>query len=98
VDITRFGSVIESEVEEHAVEIDEDSIAKVKAASREFLLLQKAECFLLRKIMKTRDAFDIYGLRRSGVVLSEQLEKSFGRHSHWRPDRCCRNRREDCPG
>src|ERR1700680_804327 len=48
--------------------------AKVKAASREFLLLQKAECFLLRKIMKTRDAFDIYGLRQSGVVLNEQLE------------------------
>jgi len=74
VDITRFGSVLESEVEEHDVEIDEDSVAKVKAASREFLLLQKAECFLLRKIMKTRDAFDIYGLRQSGVVLNEQLE------------------------
>lgn len=74
VDITRFGSVLESEIEEHAVEIDEDSIANVKAASREFLLLQKAECFLLRKIMKTRDAFDIYGLRQSGVVLNEQLE------------------------
>lgn len=74
VDITRFGSVLESEIEEHAVEIDEDSIANVKAASREFLLLQKAECFLLRKIMKTRDAFDVYGLRQSGVVLNEQLE------------------------
>jgi hypothetical protein len=74
VDITRFGSVLESEIEEHSVEIDEDSIAQVKAASREFLLLQKAECFLLRKIMKTRDAFDIYGLRESGVVLNEQLE------------------------
>ena len=24
--------------------------------------------------MKTRDAFDIYGLRQSGVVLNEQLE------------------------
>jgi hypothetical protein len=74
VDITRFGSVIESEVEEHAVEIDEDNVAKVMAASRDFLLLQKAECFLLRKIMKARDAFDIYGLRQSGVALNEQLE------------------------
>jgi Ca2+-binding EF-hand superfamily protein len=74
VDITRFGSVIESEVEEHTIEIDEGNVAKVKAASREFLLLQKAECFLLRKNMKTRDAFDIYGLRQSGVVLNEQLE------------------------
>jgi hypothetical protein len=74
VDITRFGSVHESEVEEHAVEIDEDNVAKVKAASRDFLLLQKAECFLLRKIMKARDAFDIYRLRQSGVVLNGLLE------------------------
>jgi hypothetical protein len=74
VDITRFGSVLESEVEEHAIEIDEGNVAVVKAASRELLLLQKAECFLLRKIMKTRDAFDIYGLRQSGIVLNEQLE------------------------
>ena len=74
VDITRFGSVLESEVEEHAVEIDEQTVAQVRAASRDFLLLQKAECFLLRKIMKTRDAFDIYRLRQSGVVLNEPLE------------------------
>jgi hypothetical protein len=74
VDITRFGSVLESEIEEHAVEIDEDNVAQVKAASRDFLLLQKAECFLLRKIMKTRDAFDIYDLRGAGVVLNAQLE------------------------
>jgi hypothetical protein len=74
VDITRFGSVLESEVEEHAVEIDEGHVAKVKAASRDFLLLQKAECFLLRKIMKARDPFDIYRLRQSGVVLNEQME------------------------
>jgi hypothetical protein len=66
--------MLESEVEEHAVEIDEGNVAKVKAASRDLLLLQKAECFLLRKIMKARDAFDIYRLRRSGVALNEQLE------------------------
>lgn len=74
VDITRFGSVLESQVEEHTVEIDEDHVAKVKAASRDFLLLQKAECFLLRKIMKARDAFDIHRLRQSGIVLNKQLE------------------------
>jgi hypothetical protein len=74
VDITRLGSVLESEVEEHAVEIDEENIATVKAASRDFLLLQKAECFLLRRIMKVRDVFDIYRLRQMGVVLNEQLE------------------------
>lgn len=74
VDITRFGAALESEVEEHAVEIDADNVAKVKAASRDLLLLQKAECFLLRKIMKTRDVFDIYSLRQCGVVLNQQLE------------------------
>jgi hypothetical protein len=74
VDITRIGFVLESEVEEHAVEIDEENVATVKAASRDFLLLQKAECFLLRRIMKVRDAFDIYRLRLVGVVLNEQLE------------------------
>ena len=74
VDITRLGSVLESEVEEHAVEIDEENVATVKAASRDFILLQKAECFLLRRIMKVRDAFDVYRLRQVGVVLNEQLE------------------------
>lgn len=74
VDITRVGSVLESEVEQHAVEIDEENVATVKAASRDFLLLQKAECFLLRRIMKVRDAFDIHRLRESGVALSEQLK------------------------
>lgn len=74
VDITRLGSVLESEVEDHTVEIDEENVATVKAASRDFLLLQKAECFLLRRIMKVRDAFDIYRLRQVGVVLNEQLE------------------------
>jgi hypothetical protein len=44
VDITRIGSVLESEIEEHGVEIDEENVATVKAASRDFLLLQKAEC------------------------------------------------------
>jgi hypothetical protein len=77
VDVTRFGPVLESEIEEHMVEIDEDNVAKVMAASRDFLLLQKAECFLLRKIMKTRDAFDIYRLRQSGVALNEQLENEL---------------------
>jgi hypothetical protein len=74
VDITRLGSVLESEIEEHAVEIDEKNVATVKAASRELLLLQKTECFLLRGILKVRDAFDIYRLRQVGVVLNEQLE------------------------
>jgi hypothetical protein len=73
VDITRLGSVLESEVVEHTVEIDGE-FSTVKAASLDLLLLHKAECFMLRNPMKARDAFDIYGLRQSGVVLSQNLE------------------------
>jgi hypothetical protein len=73
VDINQFGPVIASDIEEHAVHIDDDSIAQVKAPSREFLLLQKSECFLLRRYVKARDAFDIYQLRSSGVALSQNL-------------------------
>ena len=60
-------------MEEHAVEIDEDNVAKVKAASRDFLLLQKAERFLLRKIMKARDVFDI----SNDVAPVKRLADSF---------------------
>jgi hypothetical protein len=75
VDISRLGSVLESEVVEYDVEIDETISATVKAPSGEFLLLHKAECFLLRKYFKPRDAFDIYLLSSKGIVLPERLEE-----------------------
>jgi hypothetical protein len=77
VDITRLGSVLESEVEEHAVEIDEDNVATVKAASRDFLLLQKAECFLLAANHESAWCLwhlSVERLRQVGVVLNEHLE------------------------
>ena len=74
VDLNRFGSVLESEIEEHNVGIDDKEFAKVKSASREFLLLQKAECFLLRKFVKARDAYDIHQLRSRGAALVETLK------------------------
>jgi len=49
IDITRMGSVFESAVEEHTVDIGDGGVATVKSPTRDFLLLQKAECFLLRK-------------------------------------------------
>jgi len=75
VDINRFGSVLESEVEEHVVEIDDETMAKVKSVSLDFQLLQKAECFLLRKALKTRDAYDIRLLEHLGAVLDHNLKK-----------------------
>ena len=77
VDLNRFGSVLDSEVEEHELAIDNDKLATVKAASREFLLLQKAECFLLRRIVKVRDAFDIKLLTDAGAALDQNLKAHF---------------------
>lgn len=77
VDLNRFGSVLDSEIEEHDIAIDNDKLATVKAASREFLLLQKAECFLLRRIVKVRDAFDIRLLTDAGAGLDRNLKAHF---------------------
>lgn len=66
--------MLESEIEEHTISIDDENVAKVKTASRNFLLLQKAECFLLRRAVKTRDAFDIHLLKNTGAVLDENLK------------------------
>jgi hypothetical protein len=77
VDLNRFGSVLQSEIEEHAVDIDSEHIASVKSASRDCLLLQKAECFLLRRIVKTRDAFDVRLLKESGGTLDDNLKSSL---------------------
>jgi hypothetical protein len=74
IDLNRYGSVLETEVVEHQIAIDDDKIAKVKSASRNFLLLQKAECFLLRKIVKARDGFDIRLLSDSGASLERNLK------------------------
>ena len=49
----------------------------MKSASRDFLLLQKAECFLLRRIVKTRDAFDVRLLKDSGAVLDQNLKSGL---------------------
>ena len=77
IDLNRFGSVIENQVEEEEVRLEDDTITKVQTASRDFLLLQKAECFLLRRIVKTRDAFDISLLTDRGATLDANLRASL---------------------
>jgi hypothetical protein len=47
VDLTRFGSAIENEIEAHPVEGHAGLTAVIKSATKELLLLQKAEAFLL---------------------------------------------------
>jgi Nucleotidyl transferase AbiEii toxin, Type IV TA system len=76
IDISGFGSVIKQGAEAHALEAT--GLARttnVKSASRDHLLLQKAQAFLLRRVLKARDAYDILLLLTRGATLSSNLEK-----------------------
>lgn len=74
IDLTRMGSAIASEIEAHEVEGDKDLSAPVKSATKELLLLQKAESFLLRRNVKARDAYDIHYLGQIGATLNPNLK------------------------
>jgi len=73
IDLTRLGSAIESEIEDHPVEGESGFSAIIKSATKELLLLQKAEAFLMRRSVKARDAYDIHLLNEIGAVLSLNL-------------------------
>jgi hypothetical protein len=74
VDLTKIGSTIESEIETHPVESQSGESVDIKSPTKELLLLQKAEAFLLRRIVKTRDAYDIHVLLQKGAVLNRNLK------------------------
>jgi hypothetical protein len=74
VDLSKLGSAIESEIEGHPIDGEAGISAVVKSASKELLLLQKAEAFLLRRAVKARDAYDIRLLRRIGATLNPNLQ------------------------
>jgi len=74
VDLTRFGSAIESEIEDHPIEEEAGLSAVIRSATKELLLLQKAEAFLLRRVVKARDAYDIHLLNQIGAALSTVLQ------------------------
>jgi len=74
IDLTRSGSAIASEIETHEVEGDEGFSTAVKSATKELLLLQKAESFLLRRNVKARDAFDIHYLGQIDATLNANLK------------------------
>jgi len=71
VDLTRMGNVIASEIVTHTLD---GSVPVIKSASRDFLLLQKAEAFMFRRHVKARDAYDILTLQRAGASLSDNLK------------------------
>jgi hypothetical protein len=73
VDLSRYGPLIESEVEDYAIDTGAEVVPKIRSASRQLLLLQKAEAFLLRRAVKMRDAFDIHLLTSAGTELNQIL-------------------------
>ena len=73
VDLSNLGSAIESEIESHPISEEGGRSAVVKSPTKELLLLQKAEAFLLRRNVKARDAYDVRLLKALGAVLSPNL-------------------------
>lgn len=73
IDLSSLGSAIESEVEDHRVDGEAGISAVIKSATKELLLLQKAEAFLLRRAVKARDAYDTHLLKSLGARLSPNL-------------------------
>lgn len=73
VDLSRLGSAIESEIEDHRIDAETGISAVVKSATKELLLLQKAEAFLLRRAVKARDAYDVHLLQTLGATLNANL-------------------------
>lgn len=74
VDITKIGSVLKSAVEELPLEATAvDRAATIKFVSRDQLLLNKAEAFLLRRNVKSRDAYDAMDLLAKGASLRGNL-------------------------
>ena len=78
VDLSNLGSAIESEIESHPIEEEAGISAVVKSATKELLLLQKAEAFLLRRTIKARDAYDVRLLKTLGAALSPNLQAYLG--------------------
>jgi len=84
VDLTRIGgSVITREIVEENIAGDEER-TRIPAASRNYLLLQKAESFVSRRVVKARDAFDIHLLREQGATLDQGLKAHLSDALLWR--------------
>jgi len=73
VDLTRLGSAMEGEVESHPVDGEGHGSAVIKCVTKDLLLLQKAEAFLLRRSVKARDAYDVHLLRERRAKLTSNL-------------------------
>lgn len=84
VDLTRIGgSALAKEIVEEKIVLEE-STALIPSVSRNYQLLQKAESFVSRRIVKTRDAFDLRLLLDEGAVLDETLKGHLNDLVMWR--------------
>ena len=84
VDLTRIGgSVLVREIVQEKIE-DEEKTALIPAASRDYLLLQKGETFVSRRVVKARDAFDIRLLLQRGAKLDGALKAHLEDALKWR--------------
>jgi hypothetical protein len=84
VDLTRIGgSVLMREIVKEKIE-EEGKTALIPAASRDYLLLQKAESFVSRRVVKARDAFDIRLLLLRGAKLDSVLKGHLEDVLKWR--------------
>jgi hypothetical protein len=75
--------VLTKEIVEEKIVLEESS-ALIPSVSRNYQLLQKAECFVSRRIVKTRDAFDMRLLLDGGAVLDETLKGHLNDLIMWR--------------
>jgi len=84
VDLTRLGgSVLVREIVKEQIE-EEGKTALIPAASRDYLLLQKGETFVSRRVVKARDAFDIRLLLQRGAKLDAVLKGHLEDALKWR--------------
>jgi hypothetical protein len=77
------GSVLAREIVEEKIVLDE-STALIPSVSRNYQLLQKAESFVSRRMVETRDAFDMRLLLAEGAALDETLKGHLNDLVMWR--------------
>lgn len=84
VGLTRIGgSVLVREIVKEQIEED-GRTALIPAASRDYLLLQKAESFVSRRVVKARDAFEIRLLLLCGAKLDSTVKGHLEDALKWR--------------
>src|SRR5262249_30198106 len=84
VDLTRIGgSVLTREIVKEKIE-EEGKTYLIPTALRDYLLLQKGESFVARRVVKARDAFDIRLLLLRGAKLDSLLKAHLHDALMWR--------------